>query len=619
MPDWTDYLVCETIISATVARFSKSFMSNPAILKEAFIINLFCLKGGKMKPKVLCIILSTMLCLTLAGPTFAVQAYETNGTGEISVAESFETEEDAVGVSSEVLSEDLETDSVDTEIETTSPAPALEETSSQSAKDDVKEAEETGMDANYGVAETETNLEETEKKSKSHSKESRVLLKALEDSENNVTNTTSGYDAAEQQFKDGSFAFFEEMGATQALSFLENSPNSKHTIRGDAKDATSLDNMLYAIELLERCNALRAQNGLAPLKTSDTAMAISQELANAEDWAGTVRGGLAAAQNTLWSSSSGKTLNPYYYWYNREKKNAIANNGGQTGHYENIIDPGYTESGAAYTTRRANPDQLYTWNQTFLGGIYEETGDVLYDVEEYKERFLIYYNRVKGNLKPTATPTPTMTPTPKPTATPRPTKTPTPTPTSTPTPTRHLFDDVKDPKHPYYEAIYWAVDHGVTKGYTGTNLFGINDKCTRSQAMMFIWRMAGKPEPYSWVKNPFSDITPAHPHYKAVMWAYQNGVAKGFSDGTYGVDKPCTRGQIMTFIWRYSGRHKPKSNVSPFKDAITPAYRTAVLWGAELKITHGYPDGTYRDKETCTRGQIVTFLYRIRNWAYRGK
>ena len=613
MPDWTDYLVCETIISATVARFSKSFMSNPAILKEAFIINLFCLKGGKMKQKVLCIILSTMLCLTQAGPTFAVQAYETNGTGEISVAESFETEEDAVGVSSEVLSEDLETDSVDTEIETTSPAPALEETSSQSAKDDVKEAEGTGMDANFGVAETETSLEETEKKSKSHSKESRVLLKALEDSENNVTNTTSGYDAAEQQFKDGSFAFFEEMGATQALSFLENSPNSKHTIRGDANDATSLDNMLYAIELLERCNALRAQNGLAPLKTSDTAMAISQELANAEDWAGTVRGGLAAAQNILWSSSSGKTLNPYYNWYNCEEKNAIANNGGQTGHYENIINPGYTESGAAYTTRRANPDQLYTWNQTFLGGIYEETGDVLYDVEEYKERFLIYYNRVKGNLKPTATPTP------KPTATPRPTKTPTPTPTSTPTPTRHLFDDVKDSKHPYYEAIYWAVDHGVTKGYTGTNLFGINDKCTRSQAMMFIWRMAGKPEPYSWVKNPFSDITPAHPHYKAVMWAYQNGVAKGFSDGTYGVDKPCTRGQIMTFIWRYSGRHKPKSNVSPFKDAITPAYRTAVLWGAELKITHGYPDGTYRDKETCTRGQIVTFLYRIRNWAYRGK
>ena len=159
----------------------------------------------------------------------------------------------------------------------------------------------------------------------------------------------------------------------------------------------------------------------------------------------------------------------------------------------------------------------------------------------------------------------------------------------------------------------------MTKGYTGTNLFGINDSCTRSQAMMFIWRMAGNPQPYSWVKNPFSDITPTHPHYKAVMWAYQNGVAKGFSNGTYGVDKPCTRGQIMTFIWRYAGQQKPKSNVSPFKDSITPAYRTAVLWGVGLKITHGYSDGTFRDKEPCTRGQIVTFLYRIKNWAYKGK
>ena len=232
--------------------------------------------------------------------------------------------------------------------------------------------------------------------------------------------------------------------------------------------------------------------------------------------------------------------------------------------------------------------------------------------------------------KPTATPKPTKTPTPKPTATPKPTKTPTPKPTATPkptstptpkptsAPTRKLFDDVKDPSHPYFDAIYWAVDHGVTKGYTGTNLFGINDSCTRSQAMMFIWRMAGKPQPYSWVKNPFSDITPSHPHYKAVMWAYQNGVAKGFSNGTYGVDKPCTRGQIMTFIWRYAGQQKPKSNVSPFKDSITPAYRTAVLWGVGLKITKGFPDGTFRDKAPCTRGQIVTFLYRIKNWAYKG-
>ena len=239
--------------------------------------------------------------------------------------------------------------------------------------------------------------------------------------------------------------------------------------------------------------------------------------------------------------------------------------------------------------------------------------------------------------KPTKTPTPTPTNTPTPTPTKKPTKTPTPTPTfeptatpsatpkptstpvptATPKPTGKLFDDVKDPSHPYYKAIYWAVDEGITKGYTGTNLFGIDDPCTRSQAMMFLWRIAGQPAPKTQSKSPFSDIKPSHPHYKAVLWAYQKGIAKGYANGTYGVDIPCTRGQIMTFIWRYAGQPNPSKNVSPFKDKLTPAYRTAILWGSELGITKGYSDGTFRDSVSCTRGQIVTFLYRIRSWAYK--
>ncbi len=219
--------------------------------------------------------------------------------------------------------------------------------------------------------------------------------------------------------------------------------------------------------------------------------------------------------------------------------------------------------------------------------------------------------------KPTKTPTPTPTfePTATPSATPKPTSTP--VPTATPKPTGKLFDDVQNPSHPYYQAIYWAVDEGITKGYTGTNLFGIDDPCTRSQAMMFLWRIAGQPAPKTQSKSPFSDIKPSHPHYKAVLWAYQKGIAKGYADGTYGVDIPCTRGQIMTFIWRYAGQPNPKKNVSPFKDKLTPAYRTAILWGSELGITKGYSDGTFRDSVPCTRGQIVTFLYRIRSWAYK--
>jgi hypothetical protein len=219
--------------------------------------------------------------------------------------------------------------------------------------------------------------------------------------------------------------------------------------------------------------------------------------------------------------------------------------------------------------------------------------------------------------KPTKTPTPTPTNTPTPTPTKKPTKTPTPTstpvpkPTATPKPTRKLFDDVKNPSHPYYQAIYWAVDEGITKGYTGTNKFGIDDPCTRSQAMMFLWRIAGQPAPKTQAKSPFSDIKPSHPHYKAVLWAYQKGIAKGYADGTYGVDIPCTRGQIMTFIWRYAGQPSPRKNVSPFKDKLTPAYQKAIIWAAENKITKGYSDNTFKDTAVCTRGAIVTFLYRV--------
>ena len=219
------------------------------------------------------------------------------------------------------------------------------------------------------------------------------------------------------------------------------------------------------------------------------------------------------------------------------------------------------------------------------------------------------------SLLVTVSPTPTYEPTATPSATPKPTSTP--VPTATPKPTGKLFDDVKDPSHPYYKAIYWAIDEGITKGYTGTNLFGIDDACTRSQAMMFLWRIAGQPAPKTQAKSPFSDIKPSHPHYKAVLWAYQKGIAKGYANGTYGVDIPCTRGQIMTFIWRYAGQPNPRKNVSPFKDKLTPAYRTAILWGSELGITKGYSDGTFRDSVSCTRGQIVTFLYRIRSWAYK--
>lgn len=175
------------------------------------------------------------------------------------------------------------------------------------------------------------------------------------------------------------------------------------------------------------------------------------------------------------------------------------------------------------------------------------------------------------------------------------------------------FSDVRDPKHPYYKAIYWAADAGITKGYSdGT--FGIDKACTRSEAVMFLWRLAGKPAPSNAASSPFKDVPKSHAHYKAILWASQKGITKGYGDGTFGINKTCTRGQIMTFIWRFKGQPTPKAAAkSPFSDVPkSHAYYKAILWGSQNKVTNGFGDGTFGINKSCTRGQIVTFLYRIR-------
>lgn len=174
------------------------------------------------------------------------------------------------------------------------------------------------------------------------------------------------------------------------------------------------------------------------------------------------------------------------------------------------------------------------------------------------------------------------------------------------------FTDVIPNQTLHAKEVYWAAAKGITKGYTGTNLFGVEDTCTRGEAAMFLWRLAGKPAPKSVSTPPFSDVPKSHVFYNAILWAYQKGIAKGYSNGKFDVDGKCTRGQIATFIWRYKGSPKPKSSVSPFNDALTPAYKTAIIWAAEKGITKGFSDNTFRDKQYCTRGEIVTFLYRVK-------
>ena len=180
-----------------------------------------------------------------------------------------------------------------------------------------------------------------------------------------------------------------------------------------------------------------------------------------------------------------------------------------------------------------------------------------------------------------------------------------------------IFIDVRDPSHAYYKAIYWAVEKGITKGYPdGT--FGINKACTRGEMVMFLWRYAGKPKPKYMSKSPFKDVPMSHVFYKAILWAYQKGITKGYPDGTFGINRNVSRGESMMFLWRLKGKPEPKPvSVSPFKDVPkTHTFYKAILWGYQKKITNGYTTGvkkgTFGINENCTRGQIVTFLYRAR-------
>ena len=177
---------------------------------------------------------------------------------------------------------------------------------------------------------------------------------------------------------------------------------------------------------------------------------------------------------------------------------------------------------------------------------------------------------------------------------------------------RKVFSDVLNPGHPYYGAIYWAADKGIAGGYSdGT--FGIDRTCTRAEAIRFLWCFAGKPEPKQTPALSFRDVPKSGPFYKPILWAYQKGIAGGYSDGTFRMNETCTRGHIMMFIWKYLGKPVPvMSSESPFSDVPKQhIYYRAILYGYQKKITKGFADGTFGVDKDCTRGQIVKFLHNL--------
>ena len=172
-----------------------------------------------------------------------------------------------------------------------------------------------------------------------------------------------------------------------------------------------------------------------------------------------------------------------------------------------------------------------------------------------------------------------------------------------------IFKDVPANAY-YYEAVKWAQEKGITGGI-GNGLFGPNDPCTRAQIVTFLWRAAGSPAPKN-TGTAFGDVKPGSFYEQAVAWAVENGITSGTGEGMFSPDATCTRAQSVTFLYRASGS-PAVSDKAEFSDVSTTAfYADAVAWAAKKGITTGIGGGLFGSDNNCTRAQIVTFLWRCK-------
>ena len=156
--------------------------------------------------------------------------------------------------------------------------------------------------------------------------------------------------------------------------------------------------------------------------------------------------------------------------------------------------------------------------------------------------------------------------------------------------------------------MLWAVENGITTGATSTT-FDPSGLCTRAQVVTFLWRAAGQPDPQE-TQCPFTDVNPNAYYYKAVLWALEEGITTGMTRTEFAPNEACTRGQVVTFLWRAEGKpDAPAAN--PFADVSpTSYYARAVSWAVDQGVTNGISQTSFAPGDACTRAQIVTFLYR---------
>ena len=170
------------------------------------------------------------------------------------------------------------------------------------------------------------------------------------------------------------------------------------------------------------------------------------------------------------------------------------------------------------------------------------------------------------------------------------------------------FNDAR-PTDYFFDAVSWAYYNGIAEGVNEMR-FGVNEPCTRGQIVTYLWRVAGSPTPYG--KNPFGDVFVGSYCYDAVLWAYQRGITNGTDPTTFSPNKTVTRGQAMTYLHRFAGSVDASYGVS-FTDVSPNAYYApAIRWATSRGITNGTTPSTFSPDAPCTKAQIVTFLYRSR-------
>lgn len=170
------------------------------------------------------------------------------------------------------------------------------------------------------------------------------------------------------------------------------------------------------------------------------------------------------------------------------------------------------------------------------------------------------------------------------------------------------FSDVKPGKY-YYIPVLWAFWRGITSGMDETH-FGPGLTCTRGQIVTFLWNAMGQPAP-TITDCPFVDVKEGKFYYQAMLWALEMGITSGKDETHFAPNESCTRGQIVTFLWNAMGRPEPTITSSPFEDVKEGKYYyDAMLWALESGVTSGIDETHFGPNQTCTRGQAVTFHYK---------